>query len=61
MGWSGSPDPDFLLSLLTTGQIGRSSDSNYSNPTYDRLFEAQRRAATVDERRAIVQRMLDLA
>jgi peptide/nickel transport system substrate-binding protein len=59
--WSGSPDPDFLLSLLTTGQIGRSSDSNYSNPTYDRLFEAQRRAATVDERRAIVQRMLDLA
>jgi peptide/nickel transport system substrate-binding protein len=59
--WSGSPDPDFLLSLLTTGQIGRDSDSNYSNPAYDRLFDAQRAAATVDERREIVRRMLDVA
>ncbi len=29
--WSGSPDPDFLLSLLTTDQIGKLSDSSYSN------------------------------
>ena len=59
--WSGSPDPDFLLSLLTTGQIGKLSDSSYSNPAYDRLFEAQRRAPTVDDRQAIVRQMLDLA
>jgi peptide/nickel transport system substrate-binding protein len=59
--WSGSPDPDFLLSLLTTGQIGRYSDSNYSNPAYDRLFDAQRAAGTVEERRAIVRQMQDLA
>ena len=59
--WSGSPDPDFLLSLLTTSQIGKSSDSSYSNAEYDRLFEAQRRAATVEDRQAIVARMIDLA
>ena len=60
-GWTGSPDPDFLLSLLTTSEIGGWSDSNYSNPAYDRLFEAQRRAATVDGRRSIVGQMQDLA
>ena len=59
--WSGSPDPDFLLSLLTTSQIGRLSDSSYSNPAYDRLFDAQRRAPTVEGRQAIVRQMLDLA
>ena len=41
-GWGGDPyDPSFLLSLLTTEQIGGSSDSFYSNPEYDRLFEQQ--------------------
>jgi peptide/nickel transport system substrate-binding protein len=58
--WSGSPDPDFLLSLLTTGEIGGWSDSNYSNAAYDRSFIGQRRAATVEDRQAIVRRMLDL-
>ena len=59
--WSGSPDPDFLLSLLTTAQIGRSSDSSYANPAYDRLFDAQRRAPSVEERIAVVRQMADLA
>lgn len=58
--WSGSPDPDFLLSLLTSAQIGGYSDSNYANPTYDTLFAAQRLATTVDERQGVVRRMLDL-
>ena len=32
-GWGGDPyDPSFLLSILTTGEIGGSSDSFYSNP-----------------------------
>jgi peptide/nickel transport system substrate-binding protein len=59
--WTGSPDPDFLLSLLTTAEIGGWSDSNYANPAYDDLFADQRRAATVEDRQAIVRRMLDLA
>ncbi|MFL5687235.1 MAG: ABC transporter substrate-binding protein [Chloroflexota bacterium] len=58
--WSGSPDPDFLLSLLTTAQIGKLSDSSYSNPAYDRLFEAQRHAPSVEDRQAIVRQMLGL-
>ena len=43
-GWGGDPyDPSFLLGLLTTGEIGGSSDSFYSNPEYDRLFNEQAR------------------
>ena len=59
--WTGSPDPDFLLSLLTTGEIGGYSDSNYSNPVYDTLFAAQREAKSLQERAGVVRRMLDLA
>ena len=59
--WTGSPDPDFLLSLLTTAEIGGYSDSNYANPIYDTLFAAQRHATTVEERQGVVRRMLDLA
>ena len=41
-GWGGDPyDPSFLLSLMTTDEIGASSDAFYSNPEYDRLFEEQ--------------------
>lgn len=59
--WSGSPDPDFLLSVLTSAEIGGWSDSSFADPGYDRLFDAQRRAPTVEERQAIVQRMQDRA
>ena len=38
-GWGGDPyDPSALLDLLTTSQIGASSDAFYSNPEYDRLY-----------------------
>ena len=41
-GWGGDPyDPSALLDLLTTGQIGGSSDAFYSNPEYDRLYKEQ--------------------
>jgi peptide/nickel transport system substrate-binding protein len=59
--WTGSPDPDFLLSLLTTAEIGGYSDSNYADPAYDTLFAAQRHATTLEERQDVVRRMLDLA
>ena len=43
-GWGGDPyDPSMLLSLLTTKAIGGSSDSFYSNPEYDRLYDQQSR------------------
>ena len=46
-GWGGDPyDPSFLLSVLTTDQIGDSSDSFYSNPEYDRLFSSRPASST---------------
>ena len=59
-GWTGSPDPDFLLSLFTTAEIGGWSDSSYASAAYDALFERQRGAATLEARQAAVADMLDL-
>ena len=54
-GWGGDPyDPSFLLSLFTTGEIGASSDSFYSNPEYDRLFEEQSGEFDVEARKEII-------
>jgi peptide/nickel transport system substrate-binding protein len=58
-GWGGDPyDPSFLLSLFTTDEIGGSSDSFYSNPAYDRLFEEQLRQFDTEERKATIQEMV---
>jgi peptide/nickel transport system substrate-binding protein len=58
-GWGGDPyDPSFLLSVLTTEQIGGSSDSFYSNAEYDQLFEQQAGSFDVDERKQLIQRMV---
>ncbi|MGZ8666550.1 MAG: ABC transporter substrate-binding protein, partial [Solirubrobacterales bacterium] len=59
-GWGGDPyDPSFLLQLLTTRAIAdKTSDSFYSNPAYDRLFDEQAGAFDTAERREIVQRMV---
>jgi peptide/nickel transport system substrate-binding protein len=58
-GWGGDPyDPSFLLSILTTDQIGDSSDSYYSNPEYDRLFEQQAGEYDTAARKEIIQKMV---
>jgi len=58
-GWGGDPyDPSFLLSLFLTSQIGGNSDSFYSNPKYDRLFNEQAGAFDVDERKEIIDEMV---
>src|SRR4051795_11825170 len=58
-GWGGDPyDPSFLLGVLTTDQIGDSSDSYYSNPEYDRLFEQQAGEYDTAARKEIIQRMV---
>jgi peptide/nickel transport system substrate-binding protein len=58
-GWGGDPyDPSFLLSLFTTGEIGASSDSFYSNPEYDRLFEEQSGEFDTEARKEIIQEMV---
>ena len=58
-GWGGDPyDPSFLLSLMTTDEIGASSDAFYSNPEYDRLFEEQTTLFDAEERKAVIQEMI---
>jgi peptide/nickel transport system substrate-binding protein len=60
-GWGGDPyDPGLLLALLTTKQIGGSSDAFYSNPEYDRLYEQQSGEFDVEARREIVRQMIEL-
>jgi peptide/nickel transport system substrate-binding protein len=57
-GWdSGTPDPDYLLGVPLTNQIGNNNDVYYAESAYDELYEEQ--ATTLDEagRRDIVQRM----
>jgi peptide/nickel transport system substrate-binding protein len=61
-GWGGDPyDPGILLNLLTTKAIGGSSDSFYSNPEYDRLYDQQSGEFDTDARQAIVRQMIDIS
>ena len=61
-GWGGDPyDPSALLDLLTTTQIGASSDAFYSNPEYDRLYKEQLTLVgeeNAEERQAVVKEMV---
>jgi len=61
-GWGGDPyDPSALLALITSGEIGGSSDSFYSNPDYDRLFKEQTAAFDNDKRKELVRQMIALS
>jgi peptide/nickel transport system substrate-binding protein len=41
-GWGSDPDPNLLLSVMTTAEIPTgSSESGYSNPEYDALYDQQ--------------------
>ena len=58
-GWGGDPyDPSFLLSVLTSEQIGGNSDSFYSNAEYDRLFDQQAGSFDTAARKELIQRMV---
>jgi peptide/nickel transport system substrate-binding protein len=59
-GWVGDPDPNSLLGFFTTDEIGGSSDSYYSNPQYDTLFEQQKSEQDPDKRKAILAQMQQL-
>jgi peptide/nickel transport system substrate-binding protein len=61
-GWGGDPyDPGLLLNLLTTKAIGGSSDSFYSNPEYDRLYDQQSGEFDQAKRKQIVTQMIALS
>jgi peptide/nickel transport system substrate-binding protein len=61
-GWGSDPDPDFMLSVMTTGQFieGGWSDSGYSNAEYDALYLKQQTTLDRAERQKIVWQMQDM-
>ncbi|MFN3307977.1 MAG: ABC transporter substrate-binding protein, partial [Anaerolineales bacterium] len=61
-GWGADPDPDFMLSVMTSDQYveGGWSDSGYSNPEYDRLYLEQQKAIDPEERQKIVWKMQEM-
>lgn len=56
-GWGGDVDPNFILSILTTGSIESWSDCNWSNAEYDKLFLKQQTTIDLQKRIEIVKRM----
>jgi len=61
-GWGGDPyDPSFILSVLTGDEIGGLSDSFWSNPEYDALYDEQAGTFDVEERKQKIQEMVALA
>lgn len=59
-GWVGDPDPNSLLQILTTDAISDSSDSQWSNAAYDKLYTQQNEAATSAERKVYIDQMQQL-
>lgn len=62
-GWMADyPDPENFLFLLygPNGAVkyGGTNTSNYSNPTYDKLFEQMRAMANASERQEIINQMV---
>jgi peptide/nickel transport system substrate-binding protein len=62
-GWGGDPyDPSTLLNLLTTKAItSATSDSFYSNPEYDKLYDEQAGEFDLNTRKAQVKQMIDIS
>ncbi|MFN8630853.1 MAG: ABC transporter substrate-binding protein [Chloroflexota bacterium] len=59
-GWSGSPDPNALLQIFRCDAIGNTSDSQYCNPEYDKLYDQETAAQTADARKAILAQMQNM-
>ncbi|MFL5778842.1 MAG: ABC transporter substrate-binding protein [Chloroflexota bacterium] len=58
--WVGDPDPTSLLKVLTTKEIGASSDSLWSNARYDELYDKQLAESDQAARKAEVDEMQQL-
>ncbi len=55
--WTGDPDPDFMLSIFTSGQCLVWSDTCWSTPEYDKLYEKQRKETDPVARGELVDQM----
>jgi peptide/nickel transport system substrate-binding protein len=59
-GWGGDVDPNLLLKIFLTSEIGASSDSFFSNAEYDALYAQQLTLPNGPERKAIVAQLQQL-
>ena len=61
-GWTADPDPDFMLSIMTSDQFteGGWSDSGYSNPKYDEMYVQQQKEIDPQKRQQIVWEMQEM-
>jgi peptide/nickel transport system substrate-binding protein len=60
-GWdSGAPDPDYLMSIELTSQIGGNADVFYSNEQYDTWYTEQAATLDTNERAVILHKMQKL-
>jgi peptide/nickel transport system substrate-binding protein len=55
--WTADIDPGYILSVFTTDQILNSSDSEYSDPIYNKLYTAQAQAVIPAERKRTIDQM----
>jgi peptide/nickel transport system substrate-binding protein len=55
--WYSDPDPNFILSVLTTSQIGAWSDTQWSDPEYDRLYALQQTTLDPEARKQLIWKM----
>ncbi len=58
--WAGNPDPNALLQIFECDEIGSSSDSQYCNPAYDKLYAEQNAAPTDAARKTILAQMQNM-
>ncbi len=59
-GWAWGPDPNGMTQIFRCDYIGSSSDSQYCNPEYDKLYDEQATATSDDARHAILAEMQNL-
>ena len=59
-GWSGAIDPNGLLLIFKCDAIGNSSDSQYCDPAFDKMYADQLKAPTAEARKAILAQMQNL-
>ncbi len=57
-GWGSDPDPNLLLSVMTTAEIPTgSSETGYSNPEFDELYAQQAIERDFEKRKELVWKM----
>jgi peptide/nickel transport system substrate-binding protein len=59
-GWAGNVDPNALLQIFKCDAIGSSSDSQYCNPAFDKLYDDQLAATSTEQRKPILDQMQNL-